>query len=99
MIRRPPRPTLFPYTTLFRSPDLFAIASPRRKRPAILRNLPPALAARKMGDVHFFPSRLGRTVSQPAAVGRQAVLNYSRLRNLWLHHRKRFFLSGQRQRP
>src|SRR2546426_7141000 len=26
MIRRPPRSTLFPYTTLFRSPVLFAIA-------------------------------------------------------------------------
>src|SRR6202046_5876179 len=26
MIRRPPRSTLFPYTTLFRSPDLQALA-------------------------------------------------------------------------
>src|SRR2546421_4747278 len=26
MIRRPPRSTLFPYTTLFRSPDLFVPA-------------------------------------------------------------------------
>src|SRR2546427_7952505 len=26
MIRRPPRSTLFPYTTLFRSPDLAALA-------------------------------------------------------------------------
>src|SRR2546426_4562265 len=30
MIRRPPRSTLFPYTTLFRSPDLLA------QRPVIL---------------------------------------------------------------
>src|SRR2546429_5853959 len=28
MIRRPPRSTLFPYTTLFRSPLIFSIASP-----------------------------------------------------------------------
>src|SRR5260370_19235748 len=29
MIRRPPRSTLFPYTTLFRSPDLFRFTSLR----------------------------------------------------------------------
>src|SRR2546422_11504137 len=28
MIRRPPRSTLFPYTTLFRSPELFGIGEP-----------------------------------------------------------------------
>src|SRR3712207_7627029 len=28
MIRRPPRSTLFPYTTLFRSPDLFVPVAP-----------------------------------------------------------------------
>src|SRR5690349_22060605 len=28
MIRRPPRSTLFPYTTLFRSPDLLAVDHP-----------------------------------------------------------------------
>src|SRR6266581_5158325 len=32
MIRRPPRSTLFPYTTLFRSPA--SRSSPRRGRPA-----------------------------------------------------------------
>src|SRR2546422_7062493 len=30
MIRRPPRSTLFPYTTLFRSPDLGELLGPRR---------------------------------------------------------------------
>src|SRR3712207_7956802 len=34
MIRRPPRSTLFPYTTLFRSRRLFAMA--RKQRPAII---------------------------------------------------------------
>src|SRR5712691_12405276 len=36
MIRRPPRSTLFPYTTLFRSPR-FSIRSTRRCRPLIPR--------------------------------------------------------------
>src|SRR2546422_7293690 len=31
MIRRPPRSTLFPYTTLFRSPDPKALARARQK--------------------------------------------------------------------
>src|SRR3712207_7767428 len=31
MIRRPPRSTLFPYTTLFRSPPAPAIPTPTRK--------------------------------------------------------------------
>src|SRR2546425_3921365 len=36
MIRRPPRSTLFPYTTLFRSPVGFAIKLPERSRSALL---------------------------------------------------------------
>src|SRR3712207_7426343 len=32
MIRRPPRSTLFPYTTLFRSPHLHLVAQGRRLR-------------------------------------------------------------------
>src|SRR2546426_10011885 len=32
MIRRPPRSTLFPYTTLFRSPELFAPLQPLERR-------------------------------------------------------------------
>src|SRR5256885_8394662 len=31
MIRRPPRSTLFPYTTLFRSPDLLRLPAPPRR--------------------------------------------------------------------
>src|SRR2546426_208374 len=37
MIRRPPRSTLFPYTTLFRSDDVFDIAA-RTKRAARARD-------------------------------------------------------------
>src|SRR5690349_23155936 len=33
MIRRPPRSTLFPYTTLFRSPRTCCDGTPRRDRP------------------------------------------------------------------
>src|SRR3712207_6959906 len=47
MIRRPPRSTLFPYTTLFRSAQL---TRDRRRRPADLaRDLPdaPALGAQQ----------------------------------------------------
>src|SRR3989454_7412952 len=32
MIRRPPRSTLFPYTTLFRSPDALAAALGQKRR-------------------------------------------------------------------
>src|SRR2546430_4074385 len=52
MIRRPPRSTLFPYTTLFRSPaprDLRpATGRPRRPRTAS----PPGLTRRKRSEEH-----------------------------------------------
>src|SRR2546427_6767096 len=43
MIRRPPRSTLFPYTTLFRSPGLCTELVPARARaqPALLAALEP----------------------------------------------------------
>src|SRR2546425_7879778 len=31
MIRRPPRSTLFPYTTLFRSPEVLRVGNPARR--------------------------------------------------------------------
>src|SRR5260370_14688443 len=40
MIRRPPRSTLFPYTTLFRSPVLDAFSSPTRIQQYTLSDLP-----------------------------------------------------------
>src|SRR5690348_18008447 len=42
MIRRPPRSTLFPYTTLFRSPSARSRAArrPRRRRPSSCRSRP-----------------------------------------------------------
>src|SRR2546426_2936668 len=40
MIRRPPRSTLFPYTTLFRSPCVFVIGSSARARGETARTAP-----------------------------------------------------------
>src|SRR3989454_10648718 len=54
MIRRPPRSTLFPYTTLFRSP---APRTPRRTRPA---------RATGRGRAHGgWPSAIARTPASP----------------------------------
>src|SRR3712207_6881048 len=41
MIRRPPRSTLFPYTTLFRSPALAGGAGPARQDRVVRRDPPP----------------------------------------------------------
>src|SRR3989442_12688540 len=39
MIRRPPRSTLFPYTTLFRSGEIIAMAAIGQTRPARTTNI------------------------------------------------------------
>src|SRR5258705_8437621 len=44
MIRRPPRSTLFPYTTLFRSPGAAGVPD-RRPRARVGQHLSPALGA------------------------------------------------------
>src|SRR2546422_6960433 len=51
MIRRPPRSTLFPYTTLFRSQDvLFALPEPDLRRVALRGQDTDHSAARREGD-------------------------------------------------
>src|SRR2546430_13243600 len=57
MIRRPPRSTLFPYTTLFRSVEFAAPAGPPRRQAA---EHPPALSRRAAdgADAHR-PVRVG----------------------------------------
>src|SRR2546430_3311202 len=45
MIRRPPRSTLFPYTTLFRSPSYVVGAAVRRREPQRARGRAPGRAA------------------------------------------------------
>src|SRR5256885_5747168 len=56
MIRRPPRSTLFPYTTLFRSSHPCQLAA-RRRRPA--------------GEVRRRRQRQGRPLLEPARSARQ----------------------------
>src|SRR5256885_11725844 len=56
MIRRPPRSTLFPYTTLFRSPIRFS-APPDCRRPWIPK-LSPAAKTRRSSPVDRKSTRL-----------------------------------------
>src|SRR3712207_7235690 len=65
MIRRPPRSTLFPYTTLFRSPTARGAreegdGEARRCPPALAREAGAVLGRRRRGD------RLGRAVADGA---------------------------------
>src|SRR3989441_9268136 len=55
MIRRPPRSTLFPYTTLFRSEDLRAITSAAQGGVAAAPTLPERDHFFEAGYVHRFP--------------------------------------------
>src|SRR2546429_9594508 len=49
MIRRPPRSTLFPYTTLFRSHDVVVVALRRGVHRAVVRVVEPVLRVRLHG--------------------------------------------------
>src|SRR3712207_7517265 len=54
MIRRPPRSTLFPYTTLFRSARHPLVRHPRRPRRVIRRPDPPrqsTAGVRRVGEI------------------------------------------------
>src|SRR2546422_4359770 len=57
MIRRPPRSTLFPYTTLFRSPPKYEVSEAMRPPPRVVRVPPVAGRAR-------VPTRVGSWDSQ-----------------------------------
>src|SRR5260370_27579285 len=52
MIRRPPRSTLFPYTTLFRSPraDVGAPPTPARRKTPLARRRPQPAPAPQLGQ-------------------------------------------------
>src|SRR5690349_22040967 len=75
MIRLPPRPTLFPYTTLFRSPKRCA-SSPRAPRgrrrervgPLALRRQPAPL----LGELRRPRLVVGRAALQQGGPGRRA---------------------------
>src|SRR3712207_8622219 len=64
MIRRPPRSTLFPYTTLFRSPRHHR-AQARRGSPARERGaLPRVVRERQRRGLHARPARLLHVAQQ-----------------------------------
>src|SRR2546425_9435859 len=61
MIRRPPRSTLFPYTTLFRSP---ASAKPREQAPVAVAQGFLTIAADPFGEVYIDGVDAGQTRSE-----------------------------------
>src|SRR2546429_7932915 len=52
MIRRPPRSTLFPYTTLFRSPPCVPRTGPSDRPPSVVRSLEEAHPAAYRSEEH-----------------------------------------------
>src|SRR2546422_9743419 len=62
MIRRPPRSTLFPYTTLFRSSAIVFVAKQRGERLLRLSSL--HLAEQVGGILRHEPSRIAKHVHQ-----------------------------------
>src|SRR5438132_4683450 len=75
MIRRPPRSTLFPYTTLFRSRSRDGHAARRRSE----RPLTPALDGAFRGCVR--PSSRGRVGDRPAKRARRSEEHTSELQS------------------
>src|SRR2546430_11816868 len=61
MIRRPPRSTLFPYTTLFRSIGAGAVATAGII--ALVRSLPTIASAFQAGFADLKASRMGQAVT------------------------------------
>src|SRR2546421_9745930 len=70
MIRRPPRSTLFPYTTLFRSADPEGCAHARGRRPDPRRGRPPHGRPQA-------PARAGEVVHEVAEDRKSTRLNSS----------------------
>src|SRR5256885_10943280 len=86
MIRRPPRSTLFPYTTLFRSAsvDLLAAAYEADNHCPIrmavhARNEKPGLRLRKSGALLLSPHEVGRLPERPGPDRKSTRLNSSHL--------------------
>src|ERR1035438_1120695 len=63
MIRRPPRSTLFPYTTLFRSPTVLPVAYP------VLHSCVTAVAQLEDGDVTVVARRVGDEARMSVSLG------------------------------
>src|SRR3712207_7677707 len=82
MIRRPPRSTLFPYTTLFRSRDLLhrphrrPVAAAPVRVPAVAHGplVVPSLApGRHLGTAERRPARAAAGPRRPAAADRKST--------------------------
>src|SRR3712207_9526693 len=67
MIRRPPRSTLFPYTTLFRSPRNAAAGSLRQKDAAVTASRPLRFYAHGWGEASTLPADTQPGVMQAIA--------------------------------
>src|SRR2546426_11520732 len=77
MIRRPPRSTLFPYTTLFRSARGGRKAGPRRARPTLPPGVPRGRRQRarhRAAPAHAFLRAPGVAAAVPGAGSRSAAL-------------------------
>src|SRR3712207_7931725 len=73
MIRRPPRSTLFPYTTLFRSLDVGQRATLADDGGILLR---PELLDREVFDVGECPVPIGRIGQQPTDVQERGLRGF-----------------------
>src|SRR2546430_13613279 len=84
MIRRPPRSTLFPYTTLFRSPradaieflDRIAAANPDARFLAIASGVPPELNSQRQESaaIHFIEKPFERSEEHTSELQSQSNL-------------------------
>src|SRR3712207_7647378 len=68
MIRRPPRSTLFPYTTLFRSVGALNVAYGEREGRGLVRLIGTALLF-ALGAMAFVALALGGVLGVPVALG------------------------------
>src|SRR5256885_10586151 len=87
MIRRPPRSTLFPYTTLFRSPPLRSTPMPRRvvqpsKLPLVQAAQRPQVTEGRTATI--WPDRKSTRLNSSHLVISYAV--FCLKKNIMLHH-------------
>src|SRR5260370_4766980 len=75
MIRRPPRSTLFPYTTLFRSEQIVVLEQVGLERQHLLDAQRPLLVPRAREPERFVPCRPARVRSEEHTSELQSHLN------------------------
>src|SRR3712207_4933025 len=74
MIRRPPRSTLFPYTTLFRSLSLFTESGDPAQWPHVAHTLYFQQALRALGRLHACAPRIEAVLAARQTLGDAALL-------------------------